>query len=57
MPPWFSKEPPWVITLDCSTLSIHEEDIFHITLQKEELIKTREQFPFWKNADFFNIEL
>jgi hypothetical protein len=29
---------------------------FHITLQKEELIKTREQFPFWKNADFFNIE-
>ena len=35
----------------------YEEDIFHITLQKEELIKTREQFPFWKNADFFNIEL
>ena len=34
----------------------YEEDIFHITLQKEELIKTREQFPFWKNADFFNIE-
>jgi len=35
----------------------YEEDIFHITLQKEELVKTREQFPFWKNADFFNIEL
>jgi len=34
----------------------YEEDIFHITLQKEELVKTREQFPFWKNADFFNIE-
>ncbi len=34
----------------------YEEDIFHITLQKEELTKTREQFPFWKNADFFNIE-
>ena len=35
----------------------YEEDIFHITLQKEELVKTREQVPFWKNADFFNIEL
>jgi predicted amidohydrolase len=35
----------------------YEEDIFHITLQKEELVKTRAQFPFWKNADFFNIEL
>jgi omega-amidase len=35
----------------------YEEDVFHITLQKEELIKTRAQFPFWKNADFFNIEL
>ena len=34
----------------------YEEDVFHITLQKEELIKTRAQFPFWKNADFFNIE-
>lgn len=33
----------------------YEEDIFHITLQKEELIKSREQFPFWKNADFFKI--
>lgn len=34
----------------------YEEAIFHITLQKEELNKTREQFPFWKNADFFKIE-
>lgn len=33
----------------------HEEDIFHITLQKEELIKTRAQFPFGKDADDFNI--
>lgn len=33
----------------------HEPDIFHITLQKEELSKTREQFPFWKDADFFDI--
>jgi omega-amidase len=34
----------------------YEEDIFHITLQKDELTKNREQFPFWKNADIFNIE-
>ena len=34
----------------------YEEDVFHITLQKDDLTKTREQFPFWKNADFFNIE-
>lgn len=33
----------------------YEEDIFHITLQKEELEKTRTQFPFWKDADFFQI--
>ena len=33
----------------------YEEDIFHITLQKEELTKAREQFPFWKDADFFKI--
>ena len=33
----------------------YEEDIFHITLQKEELTKAREQFPFWKGADFFKI--
>jgi predicted amidohydrolase len=34
----------------------YEEDIFHITLQKEELSKTRTQFPFWKDADFFHID-
>lgn len=34
----------------------YEEDIFHITLQKEELEKTRTQFPFWKDADFFHIQ-
>ena len=34
----------------------YESDIFHITLQKEELNKTREQFPFWKDADFFQIQ-
>lgn len=33
----------------------HEENVFHITLQKEELIKTRAQFPFGKDADDFNI--
>lgn len=32
-----------------------EEDIFHITLQKEELTKTRDRFPFWKDADCFQI--
>ncbi len=30
-----------------------EEDVFHITLQKEELTKTRDHFPFWKDADHF----
>jgi predicted amidohydrolase len=33
----------------------YEEDIFHITLQKEDLIKTRAQFPFGKDADDFKI--
>ena len=33
----------------------YEEDIFHLCLQKEELIKTRQQFPFLKDADEFSI--
>jgi predicted amidohydrolase len=33
----------------------NEEAIFHITLQKEELTKTRERFPFWKDADSFRL--
>jgi len=32
-----------------------EEDIFTITLQKEKLEEVREKFPFWKDADLFNI--
>lgn len=32
-----------------------EEDIFTITLQKEKLEEIREKFPFWKDADSFNI--
>ena len=33
------------------------EDIFTITLQKEEVNKVRMQFPFWKDADPFTIGL
>jgi predicted amidohydrolase len=33
----------------------HEEDIFTITLQKDELNETRTRFPFWKDADKFTI--
>jgi predicted amidohydrolase len=33
----------------------YEEDVFHISLQKEELVKTRQQFPFLKDADDFSI--
>jgi omega-amidase len=33
----------------------NEEDIFTYTLQKENLNEVREKFPFWKNADLFNI--
>lgn len=33
----------------------YEEDIFHITLQKQELVHTRTQFPFLKDADDFKI--
>ncbi len=32
-----------------------EEDIFTITLKKEELQHMREKFPFWKDADHFQI--
>ena len=34
-----------------------EEDVFTITLQKEDLDKARTQFPFWKDADVFTINL
>jgi len=33
-----------------------DEDIFTITLQKEKLEEVREKFPFWKDADSFNIQ-
>jgi omega-amidase len=33
-----------------------EEDIFTVTLQSSHLEKIRERFPFWKDADTFNIE-
>ena len=33
----------------------YEEDVFHITLQKEEINNTRNQYPFWKDADDFKI--
>lgn len=33
----------------------HDEDIFTITLQKEELETIREKMPFWKDADPFLI--
>lgn len=32
-----------------------EEDIFTITLQKEQLNTVREKFPFWKDADDFQL--
>jgi predicted amidohydrolase len=32
-----------------------EEDIFTVTLQSSHLEKIRERFPFWKDADKFNI--
>lgn len=35
----------------------HEEDIFTITLLKEKLDEVRQKFPFWKDADDFNIKL
>ncbi len=33
----------------------NEEDIFTYTLQKEKLNDVREKFPFWKDADEFNL--
>lgn len=33
-----------------------EEQIHTVTLHKEELEKARRQFPFWKDADAFNIQ-
>jgi len=32
-----------------------EEDIFTVTLDKEHLSSVREKFPFWKDADKFQI--
>ena len=34
----------------------YEEDVFTISLQKEEITNARAQFPFWKDADFFHIQ-
>ena len=34
-----------------------EEDVCTISLQKEELSKVRIQYPFWKDADLFSIDL
>ena len=34
----------------------YKEDVFTITLQKQELTTARNQFPFWKDADFFQIQ-
>jgi len=33
-----------------------EEDVFTYTFQKEKLNEVREKFPFWKDADEFNIK-
>ena len=33
----------------------HDEDVFTLTLQKEELETIREKMPFWKDADAFKI--
>jgi omega-amidase len=33
----------------------HDEDVYTITLQKDELITIREKMPFWKDADPFII--
>jgi len=34
----------------------YKEDIFTIALQKQELTTARNQFTFWKDADFFQIQ-
>lgn len=33
----------------------HEEDVFTITLKKEELDEVRRKFPFWRDADAFRV--
>jgi omega-amidase len=33
-----------------------EEDIFTIVLEKEKLEEVRAKFPFWRDADYFNIQ-
>jgi omega-amidase len=33
----------------------HEEDIYTIQLEKENLLQVRDKFPFWKDADHFKI--
>jgi predicted amidohydrolase len=33
----------------------HEEDVFTVTLQKEEVETVREKMPFWRDADPFMI--
>ncbi len=33
----------------------NEEDIFTYALQKERLNEVRQKFPFWRDADTFNI--
>lgn len=33
----------------------NEEDIFTYTLKKEKITETRNQFPFWRDADIFSI--
>jgi predicted amidohydrolase len=33
----------------------HEEAVFTLSLQKEMLDEIRQKFPFWKDADLFNI--
>ncbi len=35
----------------------NEEDIFTYTLHKEKLKEVRERFPFWRDADTFDIVL
>ena len=35
----------------------NDEDVFTYTLQKEKIIEVRNKFPFWKDADSFNINM
>ncbi len=36
---------------------VNEEDVFTYTLQKEKLDEVKEKFPFWRDADTFDILL